>query len=73
MKKIVSVILVLAMACGLFALPASAAEIENGETTHYFRDLEFTKDGKKSFKTQYHFPQERQSQQEPTGKTIAII
>ena len=48
-------------------------KIENGETTHYFRDLEFTKDGKKSFKTQYHFPQERQSQQEPAGKAITII
>ena len=35
MKKIISVILVMAMVCGLFALPVNAAEIKDGKTTLY--------------------------------------
>lgn len=34
MKKLISVILVIAIACGLLALPANAAEIEGGKTDY---------------------------------------
>ena len=34
MKKLISVILVMTMVCGIFALPANAAKIENGKTDY---------------------------------------